>query len=102
MVVIGGYNSSNTNHLAHLCREYTTAYHIADAACIDVARRTIRHKPELAADTPEVEVTDWLPSGPLTMGLTAGASTPNVKIGETIEKILATRSHARNPGVGTR
>jgi 4-hydroxy-3-methylbut-2-en-1-yl diphosphate reductase len=91
MVVIGGYNSSNTNHLAHLCREYTTAFHIADATCIDPARRTIRHKPELAADAPEVEDADWLPTGPLTIGLTAGASTPNNKIGETIERILATR-----------
>jgi 4-hydroxy-3-methylbut-2-en-1-yl diphosphate reductase len=91
MVVIGGYNSSNTNHLAHLCREYTTAYHIADATCIDPARGTIRHKPELAADAPEVETAGWLPAGALTLGLTAGASTPNNKIGETIERVLATR-----------
>jgi 4-hydroxy-3-methylbut-2-en-1-yl diphosphate reductase len=91
MVVIGGYNSSNTNHLAHLCREYTTAYHIADATCIDAERGTIRHKPELAADAPEVETALWLPDGPLTIGLTAGASTPNNKIGQTIERILATR-----------
>jgi 4-hydroxy-3-methylbut-2-en-1-yl diphosphate reductase len=92
MVVIGGYNSSNTNHLAHLCREYTTAYHIADATCIDPERGTIRHKPELAADAPEELTEAWLPSGPLTIGLTAGASTPNNKIGETIERILATRN----------
>jgi 4-hydroxy-3-methylbut-2-en-1-yl diphosphate reductase len=91
MVVIGGYNSSNTNHLAHLCREYTTAYHIADATCIDPERRAIRHKPELAADAPEEVTEQWLPAGPLTLGLTAGASTPNNKIGETIERILATR-----------
>ena len=91
MIVIGGYNSSNTNHLAHLCREYTTAYHIADATCIDPDAHVIRHKPELAADAPEVEAQDWLPAGPLTIGLTAGASTPNNKIGETIERILATR-----------
>ena len=90
MIVIGGYNSSNTNHLAHLCREYTTAYHIADATCIDPDARTIRHKPELAADAPEVTTHDWLPAGPITLGLTAGASTPNNKIGETIERILAT------------
>jgi 4-hydroxy-3-methylbut-2-enyl diphosphate reductase len=90
MIVIGGYNSSNTNHLAHLCREYTTAYHIADATCIDVAARTIRHKPELAADAPEVVMQAWLPEGALTIGLTAGASTPNNKIGETIERVLAT------------
>jgi 4-hydroxy-3-methylbut-2-en-1-yl diphosphate reductase len=94
MVVIGGYNSSNTNHLAHLCREYTTAYHIADATCIDPERGTIRHKPELAADAPEELTEAWLPEGAVTIGLTAGASTPNNKIGETIERILATRGVA--------
>ena len=97
MIVIGGYNSSNTNHLAHLCREYTTAYHIADATCIDADGHTIRHKPELAADAPEVMKHDWLPEGPLTIGLTAGASTPNNKIGETIQRILATRGVAATP-----
>jgi 4-hydroxy-3-methylbut-2-en-1-yl diphosphate reductase len=91
MLVIGGYNSSNTNHLAHLCREYTAAYHIADSTCIDVESRTMRHKPELAADAAETEVKDWLPAGPLVVGLTAGASTPNNKIGETIVKVLAMR-----------
>jgi 4-hydroxy-3-methylbut-2-en-1-yl diphosphate reductase len=101
MLVIGGYNSSNTNHLAHLCREYTTTYHIADATCIDVERQEIRHKPELAADAPETATTDWLPDGPLTVGLTAGASTPNVKIGETVERLLATRAARDAPARGT-
>ncbi|HEX7088944.1 MAG TPA: 4-hydroxy-3-methylbut-2-enyl diphosphate reductase [Longimicrobiales bacterium] len=90
MIVVGGYNSSNTNHLAHICRQYTTTYHIADAACIDVDARAIRHKAELAADGPEVVQHDWLPDGPITIGMTAGASTPNNKIGEAIERILAT------------
>jgi 4-hydroxy-3-methylbut-2-enyl diphosphate reductase len=98
MVVIGGYNSSNTNHLAHLCREYATTYHIADATCIDPDAGTIRHKPQLAADAPEVLTTAWLPAGPVTVGVTAGASTPNNKIGETIEQILATRSAAAPAG----
>lgn len=91
MIVIGGYNSSNTNHLAHLCREYTTTFHIADAACIDPATGTIRHKPELDPEAPERTDSDWLPPGPLSIGMTAGASTPNNKIGEAIERILATR-----------
>ena len=91
MIVIGGYNSSNTNHLAHLCREYTTTFHIADATCIDVETGTIRHKPELAADAPEVITGGWLSPGHLSLGLTAGASTPNNKIGETIERVLALR-----------
>lgn len=91
MMVIGGYNSSNTNHLAHLCREYTTTFHISDATCIDPRTGTILHKPVLDADAPEEEAQGWLPDGPVTIGFTAGASTPNNKIGETLERILATR-----------
>jgi 4-hydroxy-3-methylbut-2-en-1-yl diphosphate reductase len=94
MIVIGGYNSSNTNHLAHLCRGYTTTYHISDATCIDPAGGTIRHKPELDANAPEVKARGWLPDGPLTIGFTAGASTPNNKIGQTLERVLATRGLA--------
>ncbi len=94
MLVIGGYNSSNTNHLAHLCREYTTTYHISDATCIDPEAGTIRHKPVLDADAPEEQVEGWLPDGPVTLGFTAGASTPNNKIGQTLERILATRGLA--------
>ncbi|MEK9499796.1 4-hydroxy-3-methylbut-2-enyl diphosphate reductase [Gaopeijia maritima] len=91
MIVIGGYNSSNTNHLAHMCREYTTTYHVEDAACIDTEAGTIRHKPELAADHPESIETDWIPEGPFSLGVTAGASTPNNKIGEAVIRILKIR-----------
>jgi 4-hydroxy-3-methylbut-2-enyl diphosphate reductase len=97
MLVIGGYNSSNTNHLAHLCRAFTTTYHIADATCIDPQAGTIRHKPALAADTPEVTVADWLRAGPVTVGVTAGASTPNNKIGQTVQRVLDTRGRGSTP-----
>lgn len=91
MIVVGGYNSSNTNHLAHICRQHTATYHVADAGCIDPVVGTIRHKPELAADAPEVTAHGWLSEGVISVGLTAGASTPNNKIGQTVERILATR-----------
>jgi 4-hydroxy-3-methylbut-2-enyl diphosphate reductase len=92
MVVIGGYNSSNTNHLAVLCARHVVTYHVADAACIDPERGTIRFKPAgTPLDAPEVEAEDWLPAGALTVGLTAGASTPNNKIGEAVERLLRTR-----------
>jgi len=88
MIVVGGYNSSNTNHLAHMCQQYTTTFHIEDASCVDVEAGTVRHKPELAADAPERLESDWLPSQPFTLGITAGASTPNNKIGETVLRVL--------------
>ena len=91
MMVVGGYNSSNTNHLAHMCQEYGPTFHIEDAACIDIESGTIRHKPGLAADSPEVVEDEWLPEGPFTLGITAGASTPNNKIGETLIRLLKIR-----------
>ena len=91
MIVIGGYNSSNTNHLAHMCRDYTRTYHVEDASCIDPSSGEIRHKPVLAADAPEEVERDWLPEGPFTLGITAGASTPNNKIGEALVRILRIR-----------
>jgi len=91
MIVIGGYNSSNTNHLAHICRNHTRTFHIEDAACIDVEAGTIRHKPVLDPEAPEEVVEDWLPPGPVQVGLTAGASTPNNKIGEAVLRLLRIR-----------
>jgi 4-hydroxy-3-methylbut-2-enyl diphosphate reductase len=90
MVVVGGYNSSNTISLAALCAERVPTYHIEDADCIDPTAGTIRHLPIGA--TAEVTVTGWLPPAPeLRVGLTAGASTPNNKIGETVARIFAAR-----------
>jgi 4-hydroxy-3-methylbut-2-en-1-yl diphosphate reductase len=92
IITIGGYNSSNTNNLAIIASERVPkSYHIASGDCID--GEVIRHKP---AGTPldareEVEEQDWLPEGPVRIGLTAGASTPNSQIGLAIGRILEAR-----------
>lgn len=91
MIVIGGYNSSNTNHLAHMCREYTRTYHIEDSMCIDVETGWVRHKTELAATAPEIHEVLALPDGPFSLGITAGASTPNNKIGDALLRVLQLR-----------
>ena len=89
MVVIGGYNSSNTTHLAAICHERVPTYHIEDAGGIDPETGTIRFRP-VGAKVEEAK-RGWLPAGALVVGVTAGASTPNNKIGETIERVAATR-----------
>jgi 4-hydroxy-3-methylbut-2-enyl diphosphate reductase len=89
MVVIGGYNSSNTNHLAKLCSTRCPTFHIADASCIDPEHNRIRHKP--VGSTEDALVDRWLGEETKLIGITAGASTPNNKIGETIERILRIR-----------
>jgi 4-hydroxy-3-methylbut-2-enyl diphosphate reductase len=97
-VVIGGYNSSNTTHLAALCAERVKTYHVEDSACLRPDSRSIRHKPVGSHD--EVTETDWLPAGPLVVGVTAGASTPNNKVGEVIERICATRGIELDAALG--
>ena len=86
MIVIGGFNSSNTNHLAALCAESTRTYHIESAGGIVVETGIITHK---LAGTQEVHAEEgWMPDGAVEVGLTAGASTPDSLIGETAESIL--------------
>ena len=91
MVVVGGYNSSNTISLAALCAEQVSTFHIADPDEIDVARNRVRYR-RIGAHHEEAEQEAWLPvSGALRVGITAGASTPNNKIGEAVARIFAIR-----------
>jgi 4-hydroxy-3-methylbut-2-enyl diphosphate reductase len=90
MVVIGGYNSSNTISLAALSAERVPTYHIEDAGCIDVATRTIHHRIRMGKE--DVATPDWLGgAGPVRVGVTAGASTPNNKIADAVARVFATR-----------
>ena len=90
MVVIGGYNSSNTMSLAAICSERVRTFHIEDAEDIDPTTATIRHRPLGAKE--EISSADWIPrSGKVRIGVTAGASTPNNKIGQAVGRIFASR-----------
>ena len=86
MLVVGGYNSSNTTHLAALSRERgVRTYHIEDATSIDLETGGLRHQPMIKA-AEELVPAGWL-EGATRIGITAGASTPNNKIGETIARV---------------
>ena len=85
MIVIGGYNSSNTANLARICSASKPTFHIADADCL-VAAETIRHRP--VGSKSEVASPDWLPvSGPVSLGLTSGASTPDNLVGAVVARL---------------
>jgi len=104
-IVLGGFNSSNTTHLLEIAEEeHVPGYHIDCGDRIGEvggdATNKIQHKP---LDTPPakammdegLEVTEgFLPEGPVTIGVTSGASTPDKMVGEALMRILAVRGLA--------
>ncbi len=87
MIVIGGYNSSNTQALARMCAPRVRTYYIDSPGC--VTDGGIRH--HVVGDQGETTTAGWLPAGLVRIGLTSGASTPDSVVGEVIERILALR-----------
>ena len=92
MIVIGGYNSSNTRNLARLSGRRIPTYHIASAGDL-VSTREVRHRPVDDGRQPaptETRSLDWLPDLPVVnIGLTAGASTPDSAVGHVIDRLGA-------------
>jgi len=88
LIVIGGYNSSNTSHLAEMGEAKLPTYFIKNATKMESAALIVhydQHKKQ------EVETADWLPSGTITVGITAGASCPNNLIEDTIRRLFELR-----------
>jgi 4-hydroxy-3-methylbut-2-enyl diphosphate reductase len=89
MLVIGGFNSSNTTHLQEIAIDKTLpSYHIDSAERILPGNR-IEHKP-LGGDLVVTE--NWLPEGNIVVGVTSGASTPDKVVEDAIDRILAMKA----------
>jgi 4-hydroxy-3-methylbut-2-enyl diphosphate reductase len=88
ILVVGGYNSSNTGHLLEIAKARRPAYHVDRAECL-LSPVQIRHQPlgcrdEVVASPPG----GWLPPPPVTVGITSGASTPDASLGAVIDRVL--------------
>ncbi len=88
LLVIGGYNSSNTSHLAEMGEAKLPTFFIKNAAKM-VSDKSIQHYNQ--HQHKEVETKDWLPAGNITVGITAGASCPNNLIEDTIRRLFELR-----------
>jgi 4-hydroxy-3-methylbut-2-enyl diphosphate reductase len=89
LLVVGGYNSSNTSHLVEIGEKTLPTWFIRNASCL-VSSNEIRHF-DLHKNL-ESTSSGWLPaSESLTVGITAGASCPNNLIEDTIRRILELR-----------
>ena len=88
LIVIGGYNSSNTSHLAEMGEAKLPTFFIKNATKIlstSLIRHFHQHKHQ------EIETSGWLPSGNVTVGITAGASCPNNLIEDVIRRLFELR-----------
>ena len=85
LIVVGGYNSSNTSHLAEMGEKVLPTYFIKNAAKM-VSEQCIYHYDLNRQE--EVETRGWLPPGRITVGITAGASCPNNLIEDAIRRLF--------------
>ena len=88
LIVIGGYNSSNTSHLAEMGEAKLPTYFIKNAAKM-VSDKLIQHYDQHVKR--EIETRDWFPAGKATIGITAGASCPNNLIEDVIHRLFELR-----------
>ncbi len=91
LIVIGGYNSSNTSHLAEMGEAKLPTYFIKNAAKMVSDKIIVHYNQHLHK---EVESRNWLPPGNITVGITAGASCPNNLIEDTIRRLFELRGIA--------
>ena len=89
LLVVGGYNSSNTCHLAEMGEESLATYFIKNASMM-TAENKICHFDLHSKE--EVRTESWLPTGQITVGITAGASCPNNLIEDVIRRIVELKS----------
>ncbi len=88
LLVVGGYNSSNTSHLAEMGEEKLPTYFVLNASRL-VSPDEIKHY-DLHTKQ-EIVTRNWLPDGNILVGITAGASCPNNLIEETLLRLYQLR-----------
>ena len=85
LLVVGGYNSSNTSHLAEMGEVVLPTYFIRNATRMDSAENITHYN---LHQKQEIQTKNWFPKLPVIVGVTAGASCPNNLIEETILRVF--------------
>ncbi len=93
LLVVGGYNSSNTSHLAEMGEAELPTYFVRSARKLESAERITHYN---LHEKREIVTENWLPVGPTVIGITAGASCPNNLIEDTILRVYELRGVPSN------
>jgi 4-hydroxy-3-methylbut-2-enyl diphosphate reductase len=84
LIVVGGYNSSNTSHLAEMGEQQLPTFFIRNASRLESRDRITHYN---LHEKREITTENWLPKRPVTIGITAGASCPNNLIEDAILRL---------------
>jgi len=93
LLVVGGYNNSNTSHLAEMGEEKLPTYFVRNASRLLSDKEILHYN---IHERQEVIAKNWLPDGPIVVGITAGASCPNNLIEETLVRLYELRGIDRD------
>ncbi|MEQ1858622.1 MAG: 4-hydroxy-3-methylbut-2-enyl diphosphate reductase [Chthoniobacteraceae bacterium] len=92
LLVIGGYNSSNTSHLAEMGEGKLPTFFIRNATKIESRDRVVHYDQHSKT---EQTTENWMPDAPVVVGITAGASCPNNVIEDVIVRVFELHGIAR-------
>jgi 4-hydroxy-3-methylbut-2-enyl diphosphate reductase len=92
LLVVGGYNSSNTSHLAEMGEEKLPTYFVLNASRLLSDTEILHYN---LHERCEVVAKNWMPPGKIVVGITAGASCPNNLIEETLVRLFELRGIKR-------
>ncbi len=94
MLIVGGYNSSNTTHLASIAAERVPTYFVESADCL-LGGRAVRCFASRAHAVVQAELPEAVADAARTLhvGITAGASCPANVIEQVIRRLAALRGH---------
>ena len=95
LLVVGGYNSSNTTHLVEIGNENLPTYFIRSAECLESLETVVHFDLEEQSEVSAPNVLVGFDDQPATIGITAGASCPANLIEDTIVRVLSLRGISR-------
>ena len=101
LLVVGGYNSSNTTHLVEIGERQLPTFFIRDAECLHSFQEIVHFDLHKSEEVTSTYTESLLGDGPITIGVTAGASCPNNLIEATIIQAFELRGISKEEILAT-